>query len=230
MGSPFLGKFSFKHKAETAKTQHEDELEQSRMEGTFTPRDKKPCGHSYEMATVSLQVRLGRKGSYLERVKHQLLGGGQLGVGDIGGPALRMKFLKEMGNFFCCWPCELFSSQRLPISLPSCISHLDNCSSFWTSAVISPFLFLSQITVLQSIFQNGCCLVSLFQGVKSLTSEHAFAFLTSSPTSEPTISHHRSYPPAQQNYSFPNHIMPFVLPLIPFLPFSMWYIPFLVFP
>lgn len=81
MGSPFLGKFSFKHKAETAKTQYEDELEQGRVEGTFMARDEEAGEHSYEMATVSLKVGLGRKRSYLERVTHQLLGGGQQGAG-----------------------------------------------------------------------------------------------------------------------------------------------------
>lgn len=167
----------------------------------FKARDKKACGHSCEMATVSLQVSLRRKRSYLERVKLQLLGAAQQDAGDIRGPALSMKFLKELGNFFCCWPCERISSQGVPISLPSYISHLDNCSSFQASAAIRPFIFLSQIPVFQSIFQNGRCLVSLFQGDKILTSEHVVSFLTSSPTSEPTISHHRSYPPAQQNYS-----------------------------
>lgn len=58
----------------------------------FKARDKKACGHSCEMATVSLQVGLRRKRSYLERIKPQLLGAGQQDAGDIRGPALSMKF------------------------------------------------------------------------------------------------------------------------------------------
>lgn len=62
MGSPFLGKFSFKHKAETAKTQHEDELEQGRVEGTFMARDDEAGGHSYAMATVSCRLAREERG------------------------------------------------------------------------------------------------------------------------------------------------------------------------